>query len=105
MDNDNLANEQDKFGPIQIIRLMLGAKRYHRAGLVLIGVLQDYRGTGVAQALSITLYKTYQEKGLKEASYMCVNESNLRSRRFAEAMGGAGHVLYHCYDKSLSQSF
>jgi GNAT superfamily N-acetyltransferase len=90
-----------KFGPLQVIRLMFGAGRYHRAGLVLIGVLQDYRGTGVAQALAITLYKTYQEKGLKEAAYMCVNESNLRSRRFAESMGGTGRVLYHCYDKSL----
>ena len=81
---------------------MLGAGRYHRAGLVLIGVLEDYRGTGVAQALATALYKTYQEKGLNEASYMCVNESNLRSRRFAESMGGTGRVLYHCYDKILS---
>lgn len=90
-----------KFGPIQIIRLILGAKRYNRAGLILIGVLRDYRGTGVAQALAITLYKTYQEKGLQAAAYMCVNASNIPSRRFAESIGGTGRVLYHCYDKVL----
>ena len=90
-----------KMGPIQIIKFMFNAKRYNRAGLVGIGVLPDYRGTGVAQALAITLYKRFEEQGLREAFYHVVNESNTRSRRFAESMGGTGRVMYHCYDKNL----
>jgi ribosomal protein S18 acetylase RimI-like enzyme len=91
-----------KMGPIQIIKFMLKAKRYNRAGLVAIGVLPDYRGTGVAQALAITLYKRFEERGLRKAFYYPVNESNTRSRRFAESMGGTGRVMYHCYDKNLT---
>ena len=91
-----------KMGAIQIIKFMLKAKRYNRAGLVAIGVLPDYRGTGVAQALATKLYKRFEEKGLKEALYYPVNESNTRSRRFAESMGGTGRVMYHCYDKNLT---
>ena len=91
-----------KMGPIQIIKLMFKAKSYNRAGLEAIGVLPDYRGTGVAQALAITLYKRFEERGLKKAFYYPVNDSNTGSRRFAESMGGTGRVLYHCYDKSLS---
>ena len=90
-----------KIGPIQIIEFMFKAKNYNRASLVGIGVLPDYRGTGVAQALAITLYKRFEERGLKEAFYYGVNESNTRSRRFAESMGGTGRVMYHCYDKNL----
>ena len=91
-----------KLGPIQIIKLMFRAGRYSRAGLIGIGVLSDYRGTGLGQALAITLYRRYQDRGLGEALYYPVNEVNMRSRRFAESMGGAGRVMYHCYDKRLS---
>jgi GNAT superfamily N-acetyltransferase len=90
-----------KIEPIQIIKFMLRAKIYSRAGLIAIGVLPDYRGTGVAQALAITLYKRFEEQGLKEAFYYVVNEANTRSRRFAESIGGTGCVMYHCYDKNL----
>ncbi len=88
-----------KLGPIQVVRLMLGAKRYRRAGLLGIGALPAYRGTGVAQCLAIALYSRYEELGLKEAFYYPVNENNTRSRSFAESMGGTGRVLAHCYDK------
>ena len=91
-----------KLGPIQIIRLMLRAGRYRRAGLLSIGVFPDYRATGLAQALAVALYRRYEERGLQEALYYPVNEINARSRRFAESMGGTGRVMYHCYDKRLS---
>jgi ribosomal protein S18 acetylase RimI-like enzyme len=88
-------------GPIQMMRLFLGAGRYRRAGIVQIGVLPEYRGRGVAQALAATLYRYYQDKGLKSAFYHLVNEENTASRRFAESIGGAGRVLYHVYDRHL----
>ena len=90
-----------KLGLVQIVRLMLGARRYRRAGLLGIGALPAYRGTGVAHCLAIALYGRYEELGLKEAFYYPVNEVNVRSRKFAESMGGVGCVLAHCYDKRL----
>jgi GNAT superfamily N-acetyltransferase len=90
-----------KLRPFQIIKLMLGAGRYSRAGLIGIGVLADYKGTGLAHVLATTLYRRYEERGLKEAFYYPVNEHNHRSRQFAESIGGTGRVLYHCYDKRL----
>lgn len=90
-----------KLGPLQIIKLLFGAGRYSRAGLLGIGVLEQYRGNGISQALATTLYRRYAERGLKRAFYYPVNEVNSASRKFAEAMGGTGRVLYHCYDKVL----
>lgn len=91
-----------KLGLVQIVRLMLGARRYRRAGLLGIGALPAYRGTGLARRLAIALYGRYEELGLKEAFYYPVNEDNAPSRKFAESLGGTGRVLAHCYDKRLN---
>ncbi len=90
---------QGKLGLVQIVRLMLGAQRYRRAGLLGIGALPTHRGTGLAQCLAIALYSRYEERGLKEAFYYPVNEDNAPSRKFAESLGGTGRVMAHCYDK------
>ncbi len=90
-----------KVGPLQIARLIFGAGRYRQAGLIGIGVLPAYRGAGVAQKLAVTLFRTFEERGLEAAWYYSVNETNHGSRRFAEKLGGTGRVLYHCFDKNL----
>jgi predicted acetyltransferase len=89
-------------GPLQIIRLLLRARRFDRAGLIAIGVRDSHRGKHIGQTLAATLYRRYEELGLKRAFYYPVNDHNLASRRFAEAFGGEGRVLYHAYDKPLT---
>lgn len=91
-----------KLGPLQILKLLLKSGQYQRAGLLGIGIGPEHRGTGLAQALAIALYRRYEERGLREALYYPVNEVNARSRKFAESMGGRGRALYHCYELKLS---
>lgn len=93
-----------KIGLPQVIRLMFAAGRYQRAGLLGIGTLPAARGTGLAHALAVALYRRYEERGFTQAFYYPVNEENTRSRRFAESMGGAGRVLAHCFDKRPGRS-
>jgi GNAT superfamily N-acetyltransferase len=95
-----------RLGPIQIIRLLLNLRRYtqhpKRAGMYIIGALPEYQRKGVAHVLAITAGRVYERKyGLTGGSGTLVNESNVRSRRFVESLGGTGRVLYHCYDKRL----
>jgi ribosomal protein S18 acetylase RimI-like enzyme len=90
-----------KVGLPQMIRLMLAAGRYQRAGLIAIGALPAHRGAGLAHALAVALYRRYEDRGFKEAFYYPVNEENTRSRKFAESMGGTGRVLAYCCDKQL----
>jgi ribosomal protein S18 acetylase RimI-like enzyme len=91
-----------RMGPLQIARFMLRAKRFDRAGLILIGVLDSHRGKHIGQTLAATLYRYYEERGLKSALYYLVNEENLASRRLAESFGGHGRHLYTAYAKQLS---
>jgi GNAT superfamily N-acetyltransferase len=90
-----------RMGPLQIARLLLGARRYRRAGLVAIGVLESQRGRHIGHTLAAALYRRYEELGLPGALYYPVNDRNLASRRFAESFGGTGWILYHAYDKPL----
>jgi GNAT superfamily N-acetyltransferase len=91
-----------KLGPRQIIKLLLGSGHYLRAGLIMIGVLPDQRGKGVARKLAAALFRRYEQKGLEKSLYHLVNENNTVSRLFAESMGGKGRVIYHVYDKKLN---
>lgn len=91
-----------KLGPLQVIRLMLGAKRYDRAGLIGIGVRDAHRGAGVAQALAARLYRRYEELRLRGAFYYPVNDDNERSRGFAESFGGEGRLVYRYFEKRLA---
>jgi GNAT superfamily N-acetyltransferase len=91
-----------KLGPLQILRLMLGAKRYRRAGLISIGVRDSHRGKHVGQTLAATLYRHYEKRGFGSSYYYPVNDHNLASRRLAESLGGQGRILYHAYDKPLA---
>jgi ribosomal protein S18 acetylase RimI-like enzyme len=102
--NPMMRSFHGKLGPIELVKLLLRANRYQRAGLLAIGVLPAFRGTGVAQSLAVMLYRQYEARGFGGAYYMGVNDVNEASKRFAQAMGGKGRILYHCYDKRLDQS-
>ncbi len=91
-----------KMGPFQIFRLMLAAGKYRHAGLLGIGVLPAFRRHGVGRKLAVTLFEMYARRGISEAAYYSVNETNLGSKAFIEKLGGQGRVLYHCFDKTLS---
>lgn len=70
-----------KVGPRQILRLLLRAKRYERAGLLSIGVRDTYRGRRIGQTLAATLYRRYEELGLGGALYHPVNDHNVAAPR------------------------
>jgi GNAT superfamily N-acetyltransferase len=91
-----------RMGPVQIARYMLQAKRFDRAGLLLIGVLDAHRGKRIGQTLAATLFRYYEDRGLKRAFYYPVNGHNLASRRLADSFGGRGRNLYTVYQKTLS---
>lgn len=90
-----------RMGPLKLLKLLRSADRYDRAGLVSIAVLPEHKGKGVAQALAATLFRHYEKRRLPGAFYYLVNDSNERSRRFAESFGGEGRIIYVVYEKTL----
>lgn len=64
-----LRSLEGRMGPIQVIRFPLGYERFRRARLINIIVLPEYRGERIGQTLVATLYRYYEEPGLRSAFY------------------------------------
>lgn len=91
-----------RIGLIAIFKLLTRANNFKRAGILGIGVRNEYRGKGLAKAIAVKLYGYHESLGLKSSLYFPVNDSNMESRRFAESIGGKGKLMYQVYDKDLS---
>jgi hypothetical protein len=91
-----------RVGLVAIFKLMTRASKFKRAGILGIGVTNEYKGRGLSKAIAMKLYGYHEELGLKSSLYFPVNESNMDSRGFAESIGGKGRLMYQVYDKILS---
>ena len=89
-------------GLVAIFKLMTRANKFQRAGILGIGVVNDFKGKGLAKAIAMKLYCYHEALGLKSSLYFPVNESNMDSRGFAESIGGEGRLMYQVYDKKVS---
>jgi ribosomal protein S18 acetylase RimI-like enzyme len=92
---------QGRLGPIQILRLLKGAGKAQRHGLFVVGVRERFRGRHIAQTLTCSLYRHYEDQGLDSAAYYYVDDKNLASRRVAESLGAEGGIKLTCYTKHL----
>ena len=90
-----------RIGPVQQFRLMRGAKRFDRGGLVVIATRPEFRGRRIGQTLAASIFRRLEELGVRTAPYYLVNEVNTASRGVAKSFGARERLLYHCYDKRL----
>lgn len=90
-----------RVGLFDIFKILTKTKKFQRAGIIAIGVSEEYKGKGLAKAMAMKLYGYHEDLGLKSSMYFPVNESNTNSRAFAESIGGKGRLTYQVYDKIL----
>lgn len=93
-----------KIGLKALFKLITGAtKKFQRAGILGIGVSDEFKGKGLAKAIAMKTYTYHESLGLKSSLYFPVNEGNSKSRGFAESIGGTGRLMYQVFDKDISQ--
>ena len=92
---------QGKIGLLSILKLLTQGKKYHRAGILGIGVINEFKGLGISKAMALQVLSFYKQKGLRTAMYYPVNESNTASRKLAESLGGKGVETYRVYSKTI----
>ena len=69
--------------------------------LLVIGVLEGYRGRGINLALAASSYLAMIERGYKTGSYTVVLDDNWPSRRTAEKLGARVTRNFNIYRKEL----
>lgn len=89
-----------RLGPLQILRLIRSGRERTRAGAIGGALLPEYRGRHIG-TMAARFFRDLEEMGFENALYYPVNDANAASRGLAEAIGGRGRVLYHCFDKEV----
>jgi hypothetical protein len=91
-----------KVGLVALFKLLTRTKKFQRAGILGIGVVNEQKGKGLAKAIAMKMYGYHESLGLKSSMYYPVNEHNMDSRGFAESIGGKGRLMYQVYDKTIA---
>ncbi|MCC7181872.1 MAG: hypothetical protein IT177_26070 [Acidobacteria bacterium] len=70
--------------------------------LISISVLEQARGTGLNLAMAARVYLAMMARGYRSASYTTVLDTNRRSRRTAEKLGGRIRRNFVVYRRELA---
>ena len=67
----------------------------------MMGIKKEWRGLGIAQALTGTAFSTMIRRGYQSASYTLLVDENTATRRVIKKMGGVAERNYVAYRKTL----
>ncbi len=91
-----------RFGfPIGLIKLLYYKSRIRTARLGVLGVIEKYRGAGIAEALVLRIIREGAKRGLTGELSMTL-EDNVRVNRFIEAMEADKYKTYRIYSKTMA---
>jgi GNAT superfamily N-acetyltransferase len=90
-----------KDGPLEMLRYYIHGRGNIDGGLVFAAMQPTQRGMGITPILSATICERYRALGAKKVTAYTVNESNIKSRKAVESIGGVGRILYCAYDKDI----
>jgi GNAT superfamily N-acetyltransferase len=87
--------------PFGIFHFMLGRRSIHHARVLALGVLPEYRRTGVDILLYHDSIRNGLAMGIKTSEMSWILEENDLMRRALERMGGVVTKVYRIYEKVL----
>ena len=88
-------------GPLEILKLLVYKNRIKRTRLIILGVLPEYRRTGIDGLLYWYTMVNGKKKGYVDAELSWVLETNYVMIRSIEHMGGFPYKRYAIYEKEL----
>lgn len=87
--------------PIGLIKVLYYLRKVRTGRLIALGVVQEYRRTGVAEMLVLRLMDEAFRRGFTGELSMTL-EDNLMVNRFIEAMGATRYKTYRIYHRSIA---
>ena len=99
--NEALAGLDGRLLPLGWVRLVRRVPRIRTARFLLLGVLPEYRGRGVAVLLAAAAAAAGRRLGIARAELSLVQAGNQRIRAVIEAFGGVRTKTYCLYEKPI----
>jgi GNAT superfamily N-acetyltransferase len=87
--------------PIGLLKLLWHRTRIHKARFVALGVVEKYRGAGIAEMLVLQVLLDGASRGFTAELSMTL-EDNVMVNRFIEAMGARVYKKYRIYRRPLN---
>jgi GNAT superfamily N-acetyltransferase len=100
--NEALAAAGGRLWPLGWLRLLFGLRRLRAARFLLLGVLPEFTGAGVAPLLAHEAASAARRLGIRRAELSLVHGDNRRVRHVIEAFGGRPCKTYRLYQKRIA---
>jgi hypothetical protein len=99
--NHALKHANGRLFPFGLLKILYHARKIRMARILVLGILEPYRGTG----LDVLLYTTLVNNGLRhkyyEGEFSWVLEDNTAMRKPIEKLGGKVYKKYRFYEREL----
>ena len=96
--NAALRHANGKLFPFGLFKILWHAKRLKRMRLLALGVLPEYRRTGIDVLLYHSIFKDGTTKGYRAGEFSWILEDNLAIRRPIERIGAKHYKTYRMYE-------
>jgi GNAT superfamily N-acetyltransferase len=99
--NEALARAGGRLLPLGWLRLMRAMRRIRTARFLLLGVLPEWRGKGIAPLLAAAVARAGRERGIREAELSLIQGENDPMRHVVEAFGCPRIRTFRLYWREL----
>ncbi len=87
--------------PFGIFRFLIGRRRIPRVRVLTMGVVREYRRSGIDVMMSHRAFQNGTRRGYRWGEFSWILEDNHLLRRALERMGAEPYKTYRVYEKSL----
>jgi len=96
-----LARLDGKLFPFGILKALWHRRKIETMRVLILGVLDEYRGKGIDALLYLALFRNGTELGITRAELSWILEDNQKMNQAIERMGGRMYRRYRLYDVEI----
>ncbi len=96
--NQALRHAGGRLFPLGLFRILYHKRSIRRMRVLILGVLEPYRTSGLAAALYAALFRNGRRAGYQEGEFSWVLEDNVMMNRSLEALGARRYKTYRIYE-------
>jgi ribosomal protein S18 acetylase RimI-like enzyme len=102
--NVALKHANGRLFPFGFLKVLWHARRIHRARILALGILPEYRRSGIDVLLYDELFRRGLARGYRVGEFSWILEDNLAMRRPLEGIGARPYKTYRIYEAPVDPS-
>ncbi len=96
--NQAIKHARGRLFPFGLLKILYHKRSIKRMRVLILGVVEEYRTSGVAAGLYAALFRNGLRAGFREGEFSWVLEDNVMMNRSMEALGARRYKTYRIYE-------